>query len=309
MKAARYGHTSTLLPDGTVLLAGGYNQPISCGKDCTGYIPTASAEIFTEATGTFNTTAPLNRALAFHNTTRLKNGQALTAGGSGYNAYCCQVVSDSEYYTPLTLTFSATSLNFGFLRIGLTTPAQTVTVTNVSPHGSSFTSIAASGDYAQTNTCPATLNPGQSCTLSITFTPTAAGTRSGTLTLADSDPGSPKQTIALTGTGETLALGFSPASLSFGTVAVGSTGVQTATLINDGAAAVTLTGVSIAPTARIYQQTNTCPATLAVQQSCTFTVTFTPPDVSTYKATLSVANTAGPAATLPLAGAGADGGG
>jgi hypothetical protein len=131
----------------------------------------------------------------------------------------------------------------------------------------------------------------------------------GGLTLKDNSPGSPAQTIALTGTGEGLALGFTPGSLNFGTVAVGSTLTMSATITNDGSAAVNLTGFSISPADGIFTQTNNCPGTLNVQQSCTFQIIFTPPDVFTYNETLSVTNSAGSAATLALSGTGSDGGG
>ena len=221
------------------------------------------------------------------------------------------VLNTAEVYTPLTLTFSASSLNFGLLQTGLTSASQTVTVTNVSSHSVTFTSIASSGDFSQSNTCPttpATLGPGLNCTITVTFAPTAAGTRTGAVTLKDNSPGSPTQTIALTGTGETLALGFTPASLNLGSVTVGSSITLSATLTNDGAAAVNLTGASISPANGTFTQTNNCPATLNVQQSCTFQITFTPPDVFTYNATLSVTNSAGAAATLALTGTGLDGG-
>ena len=218
------------------------------------------------------------------------------------------VLNTAQIYTPLTLTFSASSLNFGLLQIGLTSPPQPVTVTNVSTHSVNFNSIATSGEFSQSNTCPTTLASGQNCTITVTFTPTAAGTENSAVTLKDNCPGSPKQTIALTGTGETLALGFTPASLNLGSVVVGSSITQSATLTNDGAAAVNITGYSISPADGTFTQTNNCPATLNVQQTCTFQITFTPPDVFTYNATLSVTNSAGAAPTLSLSGTGLDGG-
>jgi hypothetical protein len=307
MTTGRYAHSSTLLSDGTVLLAGGQGQSISCGKECTGFIPTAKTEIYNEAKGTFAAASPLNRALAYQAASAMANGRALVNGGSGYNAYCCQVVSDTEFYTPLTMSFSSSSLNFGFIQIGLTSSSQTATVANVSSHSAVFTGITASGDYAQTNTCPSTLEPTQNCTITVTFTPTAAGPRNGAVTLQDNDPGSPRQIIALTGVGETLALAFESASLKMGSVAVGSSSTMNATLVNDGSSAVNITAIAISPKNHTFTQTNNCPTTLYAQQSCTFQIVFTPPDVFNYKATLSVANNAGGAATLKLSGTGLDG--
>jgi hypothetical protein len=304
MTIGRYAQTASLLGDGTVLVAGGVGQPISCGKDCTSYIPTSKVDIYNEATGTFTATTALSQSLAYHTMTMLTTARALENGGIATTNTCCVVTNTASLYTPLSLTFSSSSLNFGLLQIGLSSPSQTVTVNNVSNHAVTFTSIASSGDYSQTNTCPASMAAGQNCTITVIFTPTAAGTRAGAVTLKDNSPGSPTQTISLTGTGESLALGFTPGSLNFGSIAVGSSASLSATLTNDGAAAVNLTGFSISPADGTYTQTNNCPATLGVQQTCSFQIVFTPPDVFTYNATLSVTNSAGGAASLALTGMG-----
>jgi hypothetical protein len=127
------------------------------------------------------------------------------------------------------------------------------------------------------------------------------------VTLKDNDPGSPTQTISLTGTGEKLALGFNPSSLNLGYVPVSLSNTQSATLINDGSNPVTISGKAISPANGTFTQTNNCPATLNVQQTCIFQIAFTPPDVFTYSATLSITNSAGNPATLPLSGTGVDG--
>jgi hypothetical protein len=308
MTTGRYSHTATLLADGTVLVAGGFGQSISCGKDCTGYIPTAKVDIYSETNGSFTAAAGLRQPQAYQSTTLLKTGGALQTGGIGTTSICCVVLNTAQIYTPLTLTFSASSLNFGLLQIGMTSPPQTVTVTNVSNHSVKFSSVATSGEFSQSDTCLPTLASGQNCTITVTFKPTVAGTKNSAVTLKDNSSGSPTQIISLTGTGETLALGFTPGSLNLGSVAVGSSITQSATLTNDGSAPVNLTGYSISPADGTFTQTNNCPATLNVQQTCTFQITFTPPDVFTYNATLSVTNSAGAAATLPLTGTGLDGG-
>jgi N-acetylneuraminic acid mutarotase len=308
MTTGRYAHTAALLTDGTVLVAGGEGQSISCGKDCTGYIPTAKAEIFNEATGKFTAAASLSRALAYHSMTILTTGRALANGGIGTTSVCCVVVNTAQVYTPLTLTFSASSLNFGVLQIGLTTASQTITVTNASSHAAKFKSIASSGDFSQSNSCPTTLNPGQNCTISVTFTPTVAGTRSGAVTLKDNDPGSPTQAIALSGIGATNAITPLPGALSFPGVIPGTTSApMSITLYNDGATAVNLTAIGISPANGTFTQTNNCPATLNPNTTCVIQVVFAPPDTGNFSATLSVTDgDASSPQTASLAGVGLD---
>jgi hypothetical protein len=309
LTTGRYAHSSTLLTDGTVLVAGGEGQSISCGKDCTSYIPTAKAEIYTEATGKFTVTASLSRSRAYHSATLLGSGRAMVDGGLGTTSVCCVVLNSAEDYTPLTLTFSASSLNFGVLQIGLTSPSQTVTVTNVSNHSVTFTSITHSGDFNESNDCPApgTLNINQSCSITVSFTPTKAGTRNGAVTLNDNCPGSPQQTISLSGTGGAGALTFTAPSLNLGSVIPGNSSTQSATLINDGAGAVNITGVSISPSGTTFTSTNNCPGTLNPQQTCVFQVTFKPPDTGAYNGTLTVTDSgSGAPAALSLSGTGLD---
>ena len=150
-----------------------------------------------------------------------------------------------------------------------------MTVTNSGSSAVSVSGVSTTGDFAQTNTCGSSIAAGTSCTVSVTFHPTAAGTRTGTLTLATSDPSGPT-TVSLTGTGTAPgpALTASPSSLSFGTTVVGSTsGAQSVSVQNTGTASANISSVAASGD---FAQTNTCGSALAVGASCTVSVTFHP---------------------------------
>jgi hypothetical protein len=99
---------------------------------------------------------------------------------------------------------SATGLNFGDEKVGTTSAAVPISVTNTSRRALSLSSITITGsnagDFAQTNNCGTNLGAGQSCTVKVTFTPTALGSRSAILDINDDGGGSP-QTASLLGNG------------------------------------------------------------------------------------------------------------
>jgi len=99
-------------------------------------------------------------------------------------------------------SFSPTSLQpfAGQLVTTTSTPPQMVTMTNTGTATLMNIAISTSGDFGQTNTCGASLNVGANCTISVTFTPTKVGPRSGTLTITDNAANSPQQ-LPLSGTG------------------------------------------------------------------------------------------------------------
>jgi hypothetical protein len=101
---------------------------------------------------------------------------------------------------PSALTASPSSLSFGGTIVGSTSAAQTVTVSNPGTTAASVSSVTASAPFSQTSTCGSSIAAGASCTVSVTFAPTAAGAANGTLSVASSAPGSPL-TVALSGTG------------------------------------------------------------------------------------------------------------
>ncbi len=92
------------------------------------------------------------------------------------------------------------SVSFGGQSVGTTSPPKQVKLTSVGPQTVTISSIGATGDFAQTNSCPATLAPNRGCFISVTFTPTATGTRTGQLIITDDAAGSP-QVLTLSGKG------------------------------------------------------------------------------------------------------------
>ncbi len=117
--------------------------------------------------------------------------------------------------TPL-LSVTPGSLTFGNTNVGATSGTQSATLTNTGTATATISSVAKTGDFAQTNTCGASLAAGASCSITVSFTPTAAGTRSGAVTVTSNATGSPT-TLSLSGTGvvgtTNLALG-KPATAS-----------------------------------------------------------------------------------------------
>jgi phospholipase C len=103
--------------------------------------------------------------------------------------------------TATAVGLSQTSLTFPTTKVGTTSSAIKFTVSNTSAIGLNLGTIVMSGDFAETTSCATPLPGGSNCTVSITFKPTATGTRTGSFSLPTSDYQSP-QTVTLTGTGD-----------------------------------------------------------------------------------------------------------
>jgi subtilase family serine protease len=200
-------------------------------------------------------------------------------------------------------SFSPSSLTFGNEAVGQTSKAKTVTVTNTGKANLKFTSITASGDFAITNnSCTNQLGINGKCIVSVTFTPTQAGARTGSLTFSDNAPDSP-QTVALSGNG-TAAATLTPTSAKFPKTKVGtSSAAKKFTFANKESA--TLTGISASTTGNFSVSSNTCGSTLAAKSKCTIEVIFTPVGTGVQTGTLQVSSSAvGSPLTSSLSGTG-----
>jgi hypothetical protein len=100
-------------------------------------------------------------------------------------------------------TLSASSLTFGNQVVGTTSPTQSLTLSNYGTTMLNIVSVTVTANFGETDSCSgSSLASGASCTINVTFTPSATGSVSGTLSVTNNAPGSP-QTVSLSGMGVT----------------------------------------------------------------------------------------------------------
>ena len=239
------------------------------------------------------------------------------------------------------ITLSCPQTSFDDTVVGLTSATVVCTVTNniVSKQATGAITATPTGDFAVLpNSCPASLDPGQACTLSLAFKPTAKGARTGTITVTGTNGGTAN--LNLTGNGLGIiqiqeftapASGFVPTLVAggtydFGTVSVGATAPTTVILavyvrgavgnlsvakafgtpadFTQVAGAVDLTWPGTAthtPVAACIPLTTTAPTPSATIPYCTMVVSFTPQSKAATKTgtvTATGANAATDAATV-----------
>ncbi len=216
-------------------------------------------------------------------------------------------------------TMSATSLTLPSTTVNTTSGAQTLTLSNTGTAPLAIATLSLSGGNAGdfllgaggTCTAGASLAPSSSCTILVSFAPSAAGVRSATLGIAHNAPGSPT-TVALSGTGTAVAtpvIALNATTLDLGSLVVGTTsGSKSITVTNSGGASLTFSAfTSGGPAASDFTRGGTCAtaSSLAAAATCTLTFTFTPAAAGTRGATLTMAsNASNGSAVVTLGGTG-----
>ncbi len=214
-----------------------------------------------------------------------------------------------------TVSLAPNSLTFSSQTAGTTSASQLITLSNTGNGVLDIDSITITGtnagEFSQTNSCGNSLAATASCTINVTFAPTAPGTAIASVSIADNAAGNP-QTVSLSGLGVAPTgapvVSLAPMSLTFNTLAVGSTSPsQQITLSNTGNAALDIGSIGITGTnTGEFSQTNNCGESLAATASCTINVTFAPTDVGTATASVSISDrVAGSPQTVSLTGTGA----
>jgi centrosomal CEP192-like protein/beta-propeller repeat-containing protein len=243
------------------------NAPFSETDTCAGSVPAAStctvSVVFTPTT-----TGPASGSLTIT-----------------YNTSTTFVVGLSGTGTQPSVMIAPSSLQFGSQAIATPSASQSATLSNQGTGPLNISGITASGDFSQTNTCGASVAPGANCSISVVFTPTAAGSRAGQISISDDASPSP-QTIMLTGTGTGPLTMVSPTSLTFASQVLGTISAgQNVTLTNSGSSAVAIGSINITGD---FGQTNNCGSMVAAASSCAISVTFSPAGVGARSGTLTV---------------------
>jgi hypothetical protein len=216
----------------------------------------------------------------------------------------------SPFFAQTKLT--PVSLSFGSLAVGATSAAKTASFKNLQKTPVTIAGIVvsggnASGEYTPGGNCPIspnTLAAGFTCSIAVTFAPSALGNRVATLMVA-SNSSSGTQSVALSGIG-IVPVTVSPASLVFPATVVGATSAaKTVTLTNHLNTALAMT--SVASTGDFAVASNSCGSSVGAGSKCTLGLTFSPTAIGTRTGTLAINFAAfGSPALLNLSGTGTD---
>jgi Abnormal spindle-like microcephaly-assoc'd, ASPM-SPD-2-Hydin/NHL repeat len=194
----------------------------------------------------------------------------VTVSDDSGNLGAVQTLPLSGMGTAPAATVTPAAVSFSSTVVGSTSTAKTVTLQSTGTGTLTVSYVAATPPFYQTNTCTS-IPPGGTCAIGVTFSPTAVGSASGSLTVTGN---AGIQTAALTGAGSAL-VSLSATNLGLGTVKVGKTSTaKTVTLTNNQT--VSLTFNSILPSTGFAISSNTCGTSIAGGARCSVGVTFTP---------------------------------
>lgn len=208
------------------------------------------------------------------------------------------------------VTVSPAALLFPEQLLNTKSAGQVVTITNTGTTAVANTGVTITGDFAETTTCKASLAAGRKCTVTVTFTPTAAGTHTGILTI---NLATGAQAVSLAGTGSAFgslppALSLSPSPMNFNNgYTIGDNPVQTITVTNTSGASVAILKVALKGDRSIADKSK-CPSVLAAGATCIIYVGFTPTAYGTFTSTLTLTEGSGAQDTDLITGVSAAGG-
>lgn len=209
------------------------------------------------------------------------------------------------------ITVSKASLTFGTVAVDTAATPQLITLTSVgkTPLTVSSATLSGAGSAAfqlSGASFPLTLNPTQRATLTVNFAPTAAGAKSGTLTLASNALSGSSTNVALSGTAVAPVLTLSTTSIAFGNEALDTSATaRTVTITSSGTVPLTLDKISLAGGGAFSMSAGTFPMTLSPGSTTTVTVGFDPSSAGAKSGTLQLTSNASPeTVSINLSGTG-----
>ncbi len=198
-------------------------------------------------------------------------------------------------FNPNTLTFSQ--------NVNSTSAAQTITISNFGGSPLNGLTVSAAGVFSQVDNCPATLQPGSNCTVSVSFTPSVQGAVTGALNISDdSGNAGTAQALVLNGIGTTPTASVTPASLSFSSQVIGTTSsARSITVQSTGTGPLQVSQIAVSGP---FGETDNCiAAPIASGSSCTISVTFSPAVTGSAGGSVTITDNAG-TQTVSLSGSG-----
>lgn len=271
--------------------------------------PTGSIQLFSTFLGGYGTDYPggiaLDSSAAIYVTGYTNSSDfPVTAAalqntlGGNYDAFVSKIGTASAP----AVAISPSLVQFSIRPVGSVSQPNTSLLRNMGSAPLTISSLTTTGDFSETDNCGSGVAAASTCTFTVTFSPTAPGPRYGSIMIQDDGAGSP-HFINLVGNGATAVADLTPASLSFPSLQINQTSsAQTATLTNNGNATLVISNIAISAA---YAQTNTCPGSLGIGSSCTFSITFTPTAGGASNGTLSITDNApGSPHTVALSGSG-----
>ena len=229
-------------------------------------------------------------------------GAFQTVFGGGSDAFVAKIDPNTS---ASAVALSPFFVDFGSILVNTPSSPQTVVLRNMGSAALNISSKTASGDFAETDDCGSSVPAASLCTFTITFTPTAVGPRSGTLTIVDDAQGSPHSaSLSGLGTGASSSLALAPSSLVFSSSPVGSgSASQTLTVSNLGNSAVVINGIRMTGD---FGSTGTNCGNLAPNATCTVQVSFVPTAAGPRTGSLQLTDVSGNSQTILLSGSGVD---
>jgi hypothetical protein len=200
------------------------------------------------------------------------------------------VLSGTGVAASVTVSASPTSLSFGNVNAGVAS-AKSVTLTNNGNANLTLSQITvnAKNFTASGITTPKVIGPGQTASLSVTFTPASSESVTGSITVISSQGAN--AVIPVSGNGVQAALNITPTSAAFGNVSVGTTASQTIQLSNTGTAALQVSQLSVTGSG-FSSGAVSLPITLNPGQASTFNIQYLPTAAGSATGTVSVVSTA-----------------